>query len=42
MWMPTAQTRGRIMGWAMFLLALALATVLLGPAVVAWYEQLPP
>lgn len=37
--MPTAQARGRIMGWSMFLLALALATALFGPTVLAWYGR---
>jgi len=40
--MPRAKIRGQIMAWSLLALAVALATVLLGPAVVAWYEQLPP
>jgi len=34
--MLTAQTRGRIMGWSMLALALALATALFGPTILAW------
>jgi len=33
--MLTAQTRGRIMGWSMLALALALATALFGPTILA-------